>query len=139
MSNTKVYELARELGEEIKKSIEAADLEKARNEFVEDETAKKLFNEFYALREELQKLMSDPDITQEQADDIRERLLSKETELQMNPVAAKLILCESQFNNYVKSVFNILSATITGQDPNGCGGCGCSGGDCGSCGCEGCN
>ena len=138
MSNTKVFELARELGEEILKSIEAKDLEKARNEFIEDETAKQLFNEFYELREELQKLISDPDITQEQADDIRERLLEKETELHFNPISAQLIRCESQFNNYVNSVFNILSATITGKDPNSCG-CGCSGGDCGSCGCDGCN
>ena len=68
-----------------------------------------LFNEFYELREELQTLISDPNITQEQADDIRERLLEKETELHMNPIAAQLIRCESQFNNYVNSVLKRFS------------------------------
>jgi len=138
MSNTRVFELARELGEEILKSIEAADLEKARNEFMEDEKAQQLFNEFYALRDEFQTLISDANTTQEQVDEVRERILSKETEIQLNPIAAQLVMCETQFNNYVNSVFNILGATITGKDPNE-GGCDCSGGDCSSCGCGGCH
>ncbi len=132
-----VYEMARELGEEIKKSIEAEDLEKARAEFMDDEKAQQLFNEFYELRDELQLLMHSDDLTEEQANDIRERLIAKEAEIKLNPVAARLVLCETQFNNYVNSVFNIISATVTGRDPNECGSCG--GGECGSCGCGGCH
>lgn len=147
MSDTTIFELARKIGEEILKSTESEDLKKARADFMEDEKAQQLFNEFYELRDELQLLMHSDDLTQEQADDIRSRLIAKETEIKLNPVAARLVLCENGFNNYVNSVFNIISSTITGKDPDSCGcggGCGggdCGGGDCGSgsCGCGGCH
>lgn len=135
MVNSKIMDLAKELGQEMLNTIEAEDLAKAREEFMQDETAQALFNDFYALKDELHSLMQSENVTQEQADDIRERLLAKETEIQINPVAARLVLCENQFNSYVNQVFNIIAATVTGQDPNGCGG-GCS---CDSCGCGGCH
>ena len=127
-----VYELARQIGDELLKSEKALRLDEARAAFFADETAKKLFNEFNELKKELQDTMSAADTTKEKIEQARAALVSKQTEIKRHKVANDLIKCENDFNQYVNSVFNIIASTVTGRDPHkdcdddccgSCGGC----------------
>ena len=129
-----VYELARQLGEELLKSEKAEALDEARTAFFADEKAQKLFNEFNRLKKELQDTMSAADTTKEKIEQAKAALMEKQTEIKNYPVASRLINCENDFNRYVNSVFNIIASTVTGRDPHEGHDDDCCGGSCGSCG-----
>ena len=125
-----VYELARQLGEELLKTEKALELDEARAAFFADETAKELFNEFNALKKELQDAMSAENTSKEKIEEARKALVEKQAEIKSHDVANNLIKCENEFNRFVNSVFNIIASTVTGQDPHSDS---CSG-SCESCG-----
>ena len=129
-----VYELARQIGEELLKSEKALQLDEARAAFFADETAKELFNEFNELKKELQDTMSAADTTKEKIEQAKAALVSKQMEIKKHKVANDLIKCENDFNQYVNSVFNIIASTVTGRDPHEGHDDDCCSGSCGSCG-----
>ena len=43
--------------------------------------------------------------------------------IRTNKLASDLYVAEQNFNNFVNSVFNIITATLTGEEPEQGGGC----------------
>ncbi len=117
-----IYDQARQLGKDILECEEAQKLYAAREAFEKDEEAKALVDEYTKMKDEWQNIMSDPDSDKAILTELGDKIVAKEEEIKNNASTAKLLEAESQFGAYVNSIFNLLSATIQGQDVTA-GGC----------------
>ena len=52
-----------------------------------------------------------------------EQMKAKGEAIRTNKLASDLYVAEQNFNNFVNSVFNIITATLTGEEPEQGGGC----------------
>ena len=71
-----------------------------------------IFEMARALGEELQKTPQ-----------VEALVAAKGEAIRTNKLASDLYVAEQNFNNFVNSVFNIITATLTGEEPEQGGGC----------------
>ncbi len=128
------FEKARELGELILLSDEAKNLAEATDAFIKDEDAKKKFEEYKLYQQDVQKSMSNKQMTKEEFKIASKRLTEMAIELKQIPTIASLNFAENEYNGLIQQVMNILKLTITGANVEENAGCGC----CSSRGCSSC-
>ena len=129
---TRVYDLARELGKEILKTEEVTKLMEAKKAFDADEEAVRLLREYTELQQEMQMKMASGHLSMEEEDEVKKVLTEKSQLIQKNTAAITLFSAETEYNNFINSVFSIIQSTMSGEEEQ-------CGGGCGSGGCSGCS
>ncbi|OUQ55730.1 hypothetical protein B5E58_11880 [Tyzzerella sp. An114] len=131
---TRVYDLARELGNELLKTKEVEKLMEAKKAFDSDEEAVKLLAEYTEIQQEMQMKMASGHLSMEEEEETKKLLTEKSQLIQKNESAINLFNAENEYNTFINSVFSIIQSTMSGEDQ-------CSGGcDSGCCsGCSGCH
>lgn len=128
-----IFEMARALGEELQKTTQVEALLAAKKAYDEDPEIAKLVEEYTKLHQEFEMKMQTGGITIEEQKSFNEQMKEKGELIRTNKVASDLYIAEQNFNNFMNSVFSIITATLTGEDP-AAGGCSCDSGSCSSCG-----
>ena len=125
-----IYDKARELGKEMLECEEAQKLYAARETFENSEAAKTLVDEYTDLKNKWQEIMGDENADKAILTDLGEQIVAKEKEIKENEITMGLMKAESEYGAFVNSIFNLISATIQGQDsaqggcdPSCCAGC----------------
>ena len=88
--------------------------------------------EYTKMHEEFQAKMQAGGITPEEQKSFSEEMKKRGEFIKNNKLASDLYVAEMNFNNFVNSVFNIVTATLAGEEPEQAGGCSPSA--CASCG-----
>ncbi len=127
-----VFELARELGEELQKTPQVEALLAAKKAYEEDPEISKAVAEYTKMHEEFQAKMQAGGIAPEEQKAFSEEMKKRGEIIKNNKLASDLYVAEMNFNNFVNSVFNIVTATLAGEEPEQAGGCNPSA--CASCG-----
>ena len=117
-----IYDSARALGKEIVESEAAKKLEEARKAFDNSEKSQKLVNEYTELKQKFTNIMSDKDSDKIQLTDIGNKIKEIEAEVRKDEITNNLIKAESEYGAFINSVFNIINATIQGENTAGCEG-----------------
>jgi len=132
-----IFELARNLGEELAKTPQVEALMEAKAAYESDSTISSEVEEYTKLHQEFETKMRAGGISAEEQKDFHTKMNEMGESIKNNPLAANLFSAESNFNNYMNSVFSIITSTMSGEDQQAAGGCspsacsGCGGG----CGC----
>jgi cell fate (sporulation/competence/biofilm development) regulator YlbF (YheA/YmcA/DUF963 family) len=121
-----ILDMAKELGTMIAESYEMLRLKNAETALDSDEKAKTLMKEYKELQIELVKA------SRERKDhavvnSAREKLLSKQKELNDYNITYEFLDAKTSFENFMKNVNDVISFAISGEES-------CSPGKCGSCG-----
>ncbi len=124
-----VYELARELGNEILKTKEVEKLLKAKEIFEADEEAVKLLDEYQKLQQDMQTKMVSGHSSVEEQKEIQTILNEKSERIKKNDAACQLFEAENEFNRFLQSIFSIIQTTMSGEESA----CSCSSDGCASC------
>lgn len=127
-----VFELARALGEELQKTPQVEALLEAKKAYEEDPEISKAVAEYTKMHEEFQAKMQAGGIAPEEQKAFSEEMKKRGEIIKNNKLASDLYMAEMNFNNFVNSVFNIVTATLAGEEPEQAGGCNPSA--CASCG-----
>jgi len=128
------YEKARELGYSILESEPAKKLHEARKTFEEDLDAKKGLDAYSAFQADFRERAAKGEIAPDEFAKSSEKLVKMAEALKGNEAISNLMATETEFNDFVNGVMNILKFTITGVDQSdNCGCHGCAGSDCSSC------
>lgn len=131
---TTVYELARNLGEELKKTPQVEALMEAKKAYEESPEISAAVEEYTKLHQEFEAKMQQGGISAEEQKAFSEDMAKRGEEIRNNKIAADLFAAEMNFNNFVNSVFTIITSTLTGEEPaeNGCSPSACAscGGGC---------
>lgn len=118
-----IYDKARELGKEMLECEAAQKLNATREAFDNNAEAQKLVEEYAELKQKFNDIMADKDSDKMPLTDIGNRITEIEKQIKENEVTAGLMRAETEYGAFVNSVFNIISATIQGNDTSDCGGC----------------
>lgn len=128
-----VYDLARELGQQLLDTPETIAVLEAKKVFEADEKAVALINEFKVLQMQYQQKLQNPQLTKEEYESLTNEIREKSDVINSYPATAKLIEAEQTFNNLLNQIFTIVTSTIAGDDPQQCGSGDCSSDCCSSC------
>lgn len=129
-----VYDLARQLGNELLETPEIKRVLEAKKVYEADTKAVKLIEDFNEFQKSYQQKMQNPELTKEEYEALTKQVMEKSDAVKANAACSELINAEQAFNELLNQVFTIVTATISGEDPSGeCGG-DCSSGCCSSCG-----
>ncbi len=131
-----IYDLATQLGEALKEAAQVDAMIKAKEAYDAHPEVAAEVEEYTRKHQEYQMKMQqgalDDDAQKEFADDMAKRAEN----IRNNEIASDLFAAEGNFNQYMQSIFNIVTSVMMGEDPNAGG---CSPSDCagcgGSCGC----
>ena len=119
---TKIIELAHALGEEIAKSEEIKNLERAKKVFDEDEELAAAMREYETeralLREEFNK--ADTDDNQEVIKKLKARLEELSAQITANPHYTDFANAQNALNSLMDSVNAEIKFCITGERPSTC-------------------
>lgn len=126
-----VYELARNLGEELKTTPQVEALMAAKAAYESDPQIAGAVEEYTTLHQEFQQKMQMGGISIEEQKSFSEMMNEKGELIKNNAIASELFTAESNFNNFMNSVFTIVTSTLTGEEPADAG---CSPSACSSCG-----
>ena len=126
-----IFDQARKLGKDMLECEEAQKLYAARRKFDSDPTAQQLVAEYDALKDRWQSIMQDDAADKKELTTLGDQITKKEQEIRSNEVSMELMKAESEYGAFVNSVFNLISATIQGQDEGGCDPSCCA--SCGGC------
>ncbi len=118
-----VYELARTLGEELAKTPQVEALNAAKAAYEADPSIGAAVEEYTRLHEEFQAKMQAGGISAEEQKAMSDQMREKGEFIRNNQIAADLFAAESNFNNFIATVFNIITSTMTGEEPEAAGGC----------------
>lgn len=128
-----VFELARQLGDELLKTEEGANLRQKKAVFDSNEEAQKLLFEYTQYRQSIQERIQNGEMTEDEFRAEQVKVDEQITELKKNPIIDDMVKAETEFGTLFNRVMAILKSTIDGEDENdGCGG------NCGG-GCSGCH
>ena len=118
----KIIELAHALGEEIAKSAEIENLEKAKAAFESDEALQKKMSEYEAERMLLGQEFAKPEseVDERAVADLRARIEELTAEISKNPVYIAFAEAQQQMNNLMASVNAEIKFCITGERPSQC-------------------
>ncbi|KAF5051115.1 Control of competence regulator ComK, YlbF/YmcA [anaerobic digester metagenome] len=128
---TTVYDLARNLGEELKKTPQVETLLAAKKAYEESPEIATAVEEYTKLHQEFESKMQAGGISAEEQKAFSEDMAKRGEEIRNNKIASELFAAEMNFNNFMNSIFTIVTSTLTGEEPaqNGC-----SPSSCASCG-----
>lgn len=126
-----IFEMARALGEELQKTPQVEALVAAKAAYENDPEIAKLVEEYTKLHYDFEAKMNAGGISVEEQRAFNEQMKAKGEAIRTNKLASDLYVAEQNFNNFVNSVFNIITATLTGEEPEQGGGC--ASGGCASC------
>lgn len=118
----KIIELSHALGEEIAKSDEIKNLEKAKAAFEADSELQKKMSEYEAERLLLGQEFSKPqnEVDEKAVADLRARINELTSEISQNPVYIAFSEAQQQMNNLMASVNAEIKFCITGERPSQC-------------------
>lgn len=129
-----IYELARNLGEELLKTPEVEKFLEAKKVYEADTEIVKLMDEYVKIQKDLQMRASNGTIEAKEQQEITDDLMKRAEVIRKNPAASALFEAENAFNSLMNSVFSIVTSTMAGDEAqSGCGGS-CSSDCCSSCG-----
>ena len=111
-----VYEMARALGEELQKTPQVEALLEAKKAYESDPVIGKEIEEYTRLHQEFEAKIQMGGVS------IEEQKAHAE-EIKSNKLASDLFAAEMNFNNFMNSVFNIITSTLSGEEPDMGGGC----------------
>ncbi|KXL53175.1 hypothetical protein CLNEO_11460 [Anaerotignum neopropionicum] len=126
-----VYELARNLGEELKNTPQVMELMSAKKAYEESPEIAAAVEEYTRLHQEFEAKMQKGGISAEEQKAFSEDMAKRGEEIRNNKIAADLFAAEMNFNNFMNSIFTIVTSTLTGEEPAESG---CSPSACASCG-----
>ncbi|MCI5679475.1 MAG: YlbF family regulator [Bacteroidales bacterium] len=118
-----VFEMARALGEELQKTPQVEALLAAKEAYEKDPTIAKLVEEYTKMHYDFEAKMQAGGIPVEEQREFNEKMKAKGEAIRTNKLASDLFVAEQNFNNFMNSVFNIITATLTGEEPEAAGGC----------------
>ena len=118
----RIIELAHALGEQIAKSAEIENLERAKAAFESDESLQKKMSEYEAERLLLGQEFSKPqnEVDERAVADLRARIEELTSEISKNPVYIAFAEAQQQMNNLMASVNAEIKFCITGERPSQC-------------------
>lgn len=126
-----VYELARSLGDELKKTPQVEALLEAKKAYEENAEIAASVEEYTRLHQEFEAKMQSGGISAEEQKAFSQDMAKRGEEIRNNKIAADLFSAETNFNNFMNSIFTIVTSTLTGEEPAESG---CSPSSCASCG-----
>ncbi|MDD3394276.1 MAG: YlbF family regulator [Anaerotignum sp.] len=126
-----VYELARSLGDELKKTPQVEALLEAKKAYEENAEIAASVEEYTRLHQEFEAKMQSGGISAEEQKAFSQDMAKRGEEIRNNKIAADLFSAETSFNNFMNSIFTIVTSTLTGEEPAESG---CSPSSCASCG-----
>ena len=118
-----VFEMARTLGEELQKTPQVEALLAAKAAYEADEEISKLVAEYTQMHHDFEAKMQAGGISAEEQKAFAEDMKEKGERIRTNKLASDLFVAEQNFNSFMNSVFNIITATLTGEEPEAAGGC----------------
>ena len=118
-----VYELARELGKELMNTPEVAELLEAKKIYEADTEIVRLVKEYGELQQDFEIRFAAGKTTEEEQKAFTEEMQKRGEVIKANEAAANLFAAESKFNQFISSVFSIVTATLAGDDLSQTGGC----------------
>ncbi len=118
-----VFEMARALGEELQKTPQVEALLAAKEAYEADPEIGKLVAEYTQMHHDFEAKMQMGGISAEEQREFGETMKVKGEAIRTNKLASDLFVAEQNFNNFMNSVFNIITATLTGEEPEAAGGC----------------
>lgn len=118
-----VFEMARALGEELQKTPQVEALLAAKEAYEKDPTIAKLVEEYTKMHYDFEAKMQAGGIPVEEQREFNEKMKAKGEAIRTNKLASDLFVAEQNFNNFMNSVFSIITATLTGEEPEAAGGC----------------
>ena len=118
-----VFEMARALGEELQKTPQVEALLAAKKAYEADPAIVKAVAEYTKMHEDFQARIQMGGISPEEQKKYNEDMKTRGEEIKNNKLAADLFTAEMNFNNFMNSVFNIITATLSGEEPEQTGGC----------------
>ena len=127
-----VFEMARALGEELQKTPQVEALLAAKEAYEKDPEISRMVAEYTQMHYDFEAKMQQGGIPVEEQREFNEKMKTIGEQIRTNKLAADLYVAEQNFNNFMNSVFNIITATLTGEEPEQAGGCSPS--SCASCG-----
>ena len=117
------FEMARALGEELQKTPQVEALLAAKEAYEKDPTIAKLVEEYTKMHYEFEAKMQAGGIPVEEQREFNEMMKATGEAIRTNKLASDLFVAEQNFNNFMNSVFSIITATLTGEEPEAAGGC----------------
>jgi len=117
-----IYDQARELGKAMLECEAAVRLNEARDAFDNNKEAQELVEEYAALKQKFNDIMADRESDKMQLTDIGNKITELEKQFKENPITRGLMEAETQYGAFVNSIYNIINATIAGQDTTDCSG-----------------
>lgn len=121
-----IIDTARQLGRMIAASEQMARLKKAEAEIESDGKAKQLMDDYKHMQIDIVKATKLKK-AKEELDSLREALLAKQQEINDYPATKEYLSAKSDFDNFMKTINDVMIFSITGEEP-------CSPNKCGSCG-----
>lgn len=118
-----VFEMARALGEELQKTPQVEALLAAKEAYEKDPEIAKLVEDYTKLHYDFEAKMQAGGISAEDQKAFNEEMKTKGEAIRNNKLASDLYVAEQNFNNFMNSVFSIITATLTGEEPEAAGGC----------------
>ena len=118
-----VFEMARALGEELQKTPQVEAMLAAKEAYEKDPTIAKLVEEYTKMHYDFEAKMQAGGIPVEEQREFNEKMKAKGEAIRTNKLASDLFVAEQNFNNFMNSVFSIITATLTGEEPEAAGGC----------------
>jgi len=106
-----VYELARELGKELMNTPEVAELLEAKKIYEADTEIVRLVKEYGELQQDFEIRYAAGKTTEEEQKAFSEDMQKRGEVIKSNEAAANLFAAESKFNQFISSVFSIVTAT----------------------------
>ncbi len=116
---------AKELGRMIADSEEMTKLKKSEVDIAQDGKAEKLLNDYKFLQIEMVRAAKE-NREKEVVDGLKEKLLSKQEEVNNYSVTKDYLTAKSNFDKFMKTINDVIIFSITGEVP-------CSQKNCGSC------
>ncbi|MGN1231091.1 MAG: YlbF family regulator, partial [Anaerotignum sp.] len=111
------------LGEELQKTPQVEALLAAKEAYEKDPSIAKLVEEYTKMHYEFEAKMQAGGIPVEEQREFNEKMKAKGEAIRTNKLASDLFVAEQNFNNFMNSVFSIITATLTGEEPEAAGGC----------------
>ena len=118
-----VYELARELGKELMNTPEVEALLEAKKVYEADTEIVRLIKEYGEMQQDFEIRFAAGKTTEQEQKSFAEEMRKRGEVIKANEAAANLFAAESKFNQFMNSVFSIVTATLAGDDPSQTGGC----------------
>ncbi len=118
-----IFEMARALGEELQKTPQVEALLAAKEAYENDAEIAKLVEEYTKLHYDFEAKMQAGGIPVEEQRAFNEQMKTKGETIRTNKLASDLYVAEQNFNSFINSVFGIITATLTGEEPEAAGSC----------------